>query len=525
MHNKLLLTWIGLLSFALMACAAEDNNTLSSEADAGISTSANDTSLPEARGDNEGDSANTEADSEAQEPNGDGVSGNDTTAELSDTLEPILDSESESDVPGPEEDGGAEDDDSTEEEDSQACESVPGCTQGGALGCNETGDAVLTCTEVSLNCYQWAAPIACEGNEVCVEGVCTLTCEPICPSKWCGEDGCGGLCGSCLGGDELCFENWCVIDGDSDGSPQSLDCMDGNPSVFPGGIEVPYDGLDNDCDVTTSDDDVDGDGAICECMGGDDCDDSKAAYGPEVSDTLGDEIDFNCDGHDGVDSDGDFHASLASGGGDCNDKDENIFPGANDVAGDGEDTNCDGVDGYAPPPLPDGLLCTLFGAVDAVLECALKVARFQSTGPLPIGLQSKFSFHASKVKLLNLSVESCPPESEICAKSSLQSGATLQTGHALHLAPTGSSEDPIAGTLALMLLHPSSLSSPLSNAVQDESFFIDGEPTIVYFRFQLLQDIAPETPVKVVMQNTEGVSETLQTINAIVDDGLVVVYD
>ena len=51
-------------------------------------------------------------------------------------------------------------------------------------------------------------------------------------------------------------------------------------------------------------------------------------------DEVGDGIDQNCDGVDGVDFDGDGYASLASGGTDCDDTSEHSYPGAPDfVAG------------------------------------------------------------------------------------------------------------------------------------------------------------------------------------------------
>ena len=63
--------------------------------------------------------------------------------------------------------------------------------------------------------------------------------------------------------------------------------------------------------------DIDNDGVV----DSEDCDDQNAAINSSATDTVGDDIDQNCDGVDGTDSDGDGLASVASGGTDCDDAD------------------------------------------------------------------------------------------------------------------------------------------------------------------------------------------------------------
>jgi hypothetical protein len=46
----------------------------------------------------------------------------------------------------------------------------------------------------------------------------------------------------------------------------------------------------------------------------------------------------------------DFRCECAPDEIDCNDADDGVFPGADDVVGDGVDQDCDGVDGIAPLP-------------------------------------------------------------------------------------------------------------------------------------------------------------------------------
>ena len=95
-------------------------------------------------------------------------------------------------------------------------------------------------------------------------------------------------------------------------------------------------------DTATNEGDVDGDGYTTE-QG--DCDDNDPNISPTVTDDLGDGVDQNCDGVDGVDRDGDGWASQQSGGLDCNDEEPATHPEAPDPGSDEIDQNCDGVDG------------------------------------------------------------------------------------------------------------------------------------------------------------------------------------
>ena len=69
-----------------------------------------------------------------------------------------------------------------------------------------------------------------------------------------------------------------------------------------------------------------------------------------ATDDVGDGVDQNCDGIDGIDNDGDGYASLASGGMDCDDDDLNLTPLDND--GDGYslcEADCDDSDPLLSP--------------------------------------------------------------------------------------------------------------------------------------------------------------------------------
>ena len=86
------------------------------------------------------------------------------------------------------------------------------------------------------------------------------------------------------------------VDNDGDGHTENEgDCDDTNNTIYPGATEIPYDGIDQDCDGTDLTD-VDGDGYHATVAGGDDCNDNDATINPGITETCGDNIDNNCNG-------------------------------------------------------------------------------------------------------------------------------------------------------------------------------------------------------------------------------------
>ena len=150
-----------------------------------------------------------------------------------------------------------------------------------------------------------------------------------------------------------------ALDPDKDGLPEPDDC-DSTQSTI-GDEELPYDGLDNDCDETTRDDDLDLDGfplaQDCDDLdptqGGDevcddrdnDCDGLVDEDDPSLSDAGSWYADYDRDGDGDPDS---MVRSCTRPAGyvdnlyDCDDGDGDVYIGAPEICGDNIDQDCDG---------------------------------------------------------------------------------------------------------------------------------------------------------------------------------------
>jgi MYXO-CTERM domain-containing protein len=159
-----------------------------------------------------------------------------------------------------------------------------------------------------------------------------------------------------------------LADLDEDGfSTCDDDCNDGEGGIHPGAEEVPYDGVDDDCDGSDWTD-VDGDGYDAAEVGGGDCDDADPEISPEAEEVAYDGIDQDCDGSDLTDVDGDGYDAEEVGGEDCDDTDPAISPEVTDTADDGIDQDCDGGDAVSEAPAEEkGCGCSGTPAAPAAL--------------------------------------------------------------------------------------------------------------------------------------------------------------
>ena len=190
----------------------------------------------------------------------------------------------------------------------------------GLLAC--VGLAVFIFSACGEEVTECADDVDCPLGQRCVDGQCQTSCtrDRDCPDDW------------------ECIDNQCVeiVDDDGDGYATSEgDCNDLDETINPGSDEVPYDGVDNDCDASTVDDDLDGDGHLWD----EDCDDDDPEVNPEAEEVYYDDVDNDCD-ESTVDDDQDGDGSPEAS--DCDDEDPGRFPENEEECGNDVDEDCDG---------------------------------------------------------------------------------------------------------------------------------------------------------------------------------------
>lgn len=135
----------------------------------------------------------------------------------------------------------------------------------------------------------------------------------------------------------VCVSDPDGLDNDGDGFIAHEDCDDNNGSINPGQTEIPYNGLDDDCNAATLDDDLDQDGFIAN----EDCDDDNASINPDQTEVPYNGLDDDCDAttlDDDLDQDG-FTFDV-----DCDDDNALINPDAEEIPNNDIDEDCDGSD-------------------------------------------------------------------------------------------------------------------------------------------------------------------------------------
>ncbi len=120
---------------------------------------------------------------------------------------------------------------------------------------------------------------------------------------------------------------------DGDGFILANDCNDNNASVNASATEIPYNGIDDDCNPLTKDDDLDGDGFVL----ANDCDDNDASVNASAIEIPYNGIDDDCNPltkDDDLDGDGFVLAN------DCDDNNASVNALATEIPYNGIDDDC-----------------------------------------------------------------------------------------------------------------------------------------------------------------------------------------
>ncbi len=183
---------------------------------------------------------------------------------------------------------------------------ILGVAAAGPLACGDDGDTVyVSKIEPDADGDGWPASLDCDdhddsifpaADEIPGDGI-DQDCSGSDAEGLGGVGGGGGLHPGTGGGGNP--DAW--VDEDGDGWPKFADCNDKDAGISPAAREVPFDGIDQDCDGADLTD-LDGDG-FDGGPDGEDCDDALATVHPGRLEIALDGIDQDCDGSDLIGTD------------------------------------------------------------------------------------------------------------------------------------------------------------------------------------------------------------------------------
>ncbi|MEC7948564.1 MAG: MopE-related protein, partial [Myxococcota bacterium] len=221
----------------------------------------------------------------------------------------------------------------------------------------DDGDAVLLAADADADCDGVLKIYDCDDNDRDLgDKAVDFDCDGVLAADDCddsdasstvvADDGdCDGVltAADCDDGDASLRAE--AYDADCDGVLTAADCDDGDPSLLAKADDVDCDGVltaddcdDGDASSTVVADDGDCDGVLT----ADDCDDTDPTSTGIEPEVPYDGIDDDCDGADLIDVDRDGFAATSVGGDDCDDTDNMVHPYQWEDISDGVDNDCDG---------------------------------------------------------------------------------------------------------------------------------------------------------------------------------------
>lgn len=240
---------------------------------------------------------------------------------------------------------------------------------------------------------------------------CTSICDYLKTTKWRLIEDNGSGCAD----EETILFNCPQIDNDDDGFNDYEDCDDNNAQVNPDQTEIPYNGIDDDCNIETPDDDLDFDGFTNE----NDCDDNNYQVNPGITEVPYNGVDDDCNAatlDDDLDQDGFILED------DCDDNNAEINPDAEDIPNNEIDEDCDGMD--------------LVSSVHELANSTISIYPNPVIDPINIAVNGPLEFSISLYDLYGrllrkaknektISVKSIPPGAYLLEIKDLETGQKI----------------------------------------------------------------------------------------------------